>query len=77
MDDFEFGRPELTATLITMEFGNDGRIHQLWATDPALPEEGEDFQFVLPPIQFGKRVRMIIIPERFCFRCAVIRMILG
>lgn len=54
MDDFEFGRPELTATLITMEFGNDGRIHQLWATDPALPEEGEDFQFVLPPIQFGE-----------------------
>ncbi|MBS1712572.1 MAG: hypothetical protein JSS71_12695 [Armatimonadetes bacterium] len=54
MDDFEFARPELAATLITMEFGNDGRIHQLWATDPALPDEGEDFQFVLPPLQFGE-----------------------
>ena len=54
MDDFDLGRPELSASLITMEFGADGRIHQLWATDPALPEEGEDFQFVLPPIQFGE-----------------------
>lgn len=54
MDDFEFGRPELASTLMTMEFGEDGRIHQLWATDPGLPEEGEDFQFVLPPIQFGE-----------------------
>lgn len=54
MDEFEFARPELTATLITMEFGADGRIHQLWATDPGLPEEGEDFQFILPPLQFGE-----------------------
>lgn len=54
MEGFDDPRPELAATLITMEFGPDGRIHQLWATDPGLPEEGEDFQFVLPPIQFGE-----------------------
>lgn len=54
MDPFDELRPELSTTLITMDFGPDGRIQQLWATDPALPEEGEDFQFVLPPIQFGE-----------------------
>lgn len=27
---------------------------QLWASDPALPDEGEDFQFVLPPLDFGE-----------------------
>lgn len=37
-----------------MEFNNSGRITQMWATDPALPEEGEEFQFVLPPVAFGE-----------------------
>jgi hypothetical protein len=54
MDDFNVERPELTGALISMEFGAGGRIQQLWASDPNLPEEGEEFQFVLPPIQFGE-----------------------
>ncbi len=37
-----------------MEFGPGGRISQLWASDPALAEEGDEFQFVLPPITFGE-----------------------
>lgn len=37
-----------------MEFGPGGRIAQLWASDPALPDEGDDFQFVLPPVPFGE-----------------------
>ena len=53
MDPFEEERPELTGSLITMEFGPGGRIQQLWASDPGLPEEGEDFQFVLPALEFG------------------------
>jgi hypothetical protein len=44
---------EFTGSLISMEFGPGGRIAQLWASDPNLAEEGEEFQFVLPPIQFG------------------------
>lgn len=54
MDRFDDDRPELTGSLISMEFGPGGRIGQLWASDPALPDEGEDFQFVLPPIAFGE-----------------------
>jgi hypothetical protein len=54
MDDFAVERPELTGALISMEFGAGGRIQQLWASDPNLPEEGEEFQFILPPIQFGE-----------------------
>lgn len=37
-----------------MEFGNGGRIVSLWSADPSLPEEGEDFQFVLPPLPYGE-----------------------
>lgn len=37
-----------------MEFRAGGRISQLWASDPGLPEEGEEFQFVLPAVQFGE-----------------------
>ncbi|MCU0316787.1 MAG: DUF5695 domain-containing protein, partial [Fimbriimonadaceae bacterium] len=51
--DFE-ERPELTGSLISIEFGPGGRMQQLWAQDPGLPDEGEDFQFILPPIQFGE-----------------------
>lgn len=54
MDSFPEDRQELTGSLISMEFGQGGRIVQLWATDPALPDEGEDFQFVLPPLPFGE-----------------------
>ncbi len=54
MDPFHDERPELTGSLISLEFGPGGRIAQLWASDPALPDEGEDFQFVLPPVPFGE-----------------------
>lgn len=54
MDPFAEERPELTGSLISMEFGPGGRIVQLWASDPALPDEGEEFQFVLPPLAFGE-----------------------
>lgn len=54
MEDFDVDRAELTGTLITMEFGAGGRIQQLWASDPNLPEEGEEFQFVLTPVNFGE-----------------------
>lgn len=37
-----------------MEFGAGGRIHQIWAADPNLPEQSEEFQFVLPPLAFGE-----------------------
>lgn len=53
MDDFG-DHPGLTGTLISMEFGPGGRIHQLWASDPSLPEEGDEFQFVLTPVSFGE-----------------------
>lgn len=54
MDDFPLDRIELNGALISMEFGPGGRITQLWASDPNLPEEGEEFQFVLPPLNFGE-----------------------
>jgi hypothetical protein len=54
MDPFEDDPAELTGSLISLEFGLGGRVSQLWAADPALPEEGEEFQFVLAPIQFGE-----------------------
>ncbi|HRK21717.1 MAG TPA: DUF5695 domain-containing protein [Fimbriimonadaceae bacterium] len=54
MDDFGVERSELTGALMTMEFGAGGRIQQLWASDPNLPEEGEEFQFVLTPVSFGE-----------------------
>lgn len=54
MDDFGFDRTELTGTLLTLEFGAAGRIQTLWASDPDLPEEGEDFQFVLGSVNFGE-----------------------
>ncbi|MCW5939107.1 MAG: hypothetical protein KF884_03795 [Fimbriimonadaceae bacterium] len=54
MDPFEDERGELTGALLSLEFGNGGRVTQLWATDPSLPEEGEEFQFVMPPVQFGE-----------------------
>ncbi|MBZ0212310.1 MAG: hypothetical protein K8H99_00795, partial [Nitrospirae bacterium] len=55
MDPFEDeNREELLASLLTLEFGPGGRIQQMWVTDPELPEEAEEFQFVLPPMPFGE-----------------------
>ncbi len=54
MDDFPLERPELNGALMSLEFGPGGRIQQFWASDPNLPEEGDEFQFVLTPIVFGE-----------------------
>ncbi len=54
MDDFPLEHTELNGALISMEFGPGGRIQQLWAADPNLPDAREEFQFVLPPIHFGE-----------------------
>lgn len=54
MDPFAEPHSDLTGSLISIEFNESGRISQLWATDPALPEEGEEFQFILPPLSFGE-----------------------
>jgi len=56
MDPFAEERNELTGSLISIEFGQGGRINYLWASDPALPEEGDQFQFVLPPLAFGEEM---------------------
>ncbi len=56
MERFDEDRPELTGSLISLEFGAGGRIASLWASDPNLAEEGDEFQFILPPIQFGEEV---------------------
>ncbi len=54
MDSYGEETHELSASLITMQFGAGGRVTQLWSADPELPEEGEEFQFVLPPLTFGE-----------------------
>lgn len=56
MDDFGIDRPELTGTLISMEFGQGGRIGQMWVANPNLPDENEEFQFVLSPINMGDEI---------------------
>ena len=56
MDDFGIDRPELTGTLISLEFGTGGRIGQMWVANPNLPDENEEFQFVLSPINMGDEV---------------------
>lgn len=62
MDPFGDDRPELNGSLITMEFGPGGRIAQLWASDPGLPDEGEEFQFILPPLAFGEEAAEDLYP---------------
>ncbi|MCE9559104.1 MAG: hypothetical protein K8R88_09150 [Armatimonadetes bacterium] len=62
MDPFDGERPELSGSLITMEFGPGGRITELWASDPSLPDEGEDFQFCLPPLTFGEESSEDLLP---------------
>ncbi len=54
MDDFHQSQAELTGSLISLEFDSSGRINQLWTSDPTLPEDGDEFQFILPPITFGE-----------------------
>lgn len=54
MDPFGEERPEFNGSLISIEFGQGGRMTQLWAVDPMLPEEGEEFQFIVPPLGFGE-----------------------
>ena len=54
MDDFSLDRTELTGSLLSLEFGPGGRIQQLWAADPTMPEESEEFQFCAPPINMGE-----------------------
>ena len=54
MDDFSLDRTELTGSLLSLEFGTGGRIQQLWAADPTLPEETEEFQFCCPPVSMGE-----------------------
>src|SRR3954468_4312811 len=54
MDDFSLERPELSGSLIPMEFGLGGRIQQLWASDPNLPDQNEEFQFVISPLNLGE-----------------------
>lgn len=56
MDDFIFDRPELSGSLISMEFGLGGRIQQLWAADPDLPDQDEEFQFILGPLNLGEEI---------------------
>jgi hypothetical protein len=56
MDEFSLDRPELNGSLISMEFGPGGRIQQLWASDPAAPDDSEEFQFVAPPVPMGEEL---------------------
>lgn len=62
MDDFPLDRTELTGSLISLEFGAGGRIQQLWAVDPALPDETEEFQFCCPPIAMGEETSEDYLP---------------
>ncbi len=54
MDSFDTGLTELTGSLMSLEFAQGGRISRLWASDPRLPDEGDEFQFVIPPVKFGE-----------------------
>ena len=56
MDDFGFDQPELTGTLISMEFGTGGRIQKLWVTNPESTRDSEEFQFVAPPVPIGEEL---------------------
>lgn len=62
MDDFPLDRTELTGSLLSLEFGTGGRIQQLWAADPTLPDETEEFQFCCPPIPMGEETSEDYLP---------------
>lgn len=65
MDDFGLDRPELSGTLISLEFGPGGRIQQLWASDPMAPDEHEEYQFAAPPVLMGEEVSEDYLPGTF------------
>jgi hypothetical protein len=65
MDDFGLDRPELSGTLISLEFGPGGRIQQLWASDPLAPDEHEEYQFAAPPVIMGEEVSEDYLPGTF------------
>jgi len=56
VDDFELDRMELTASVISMEFGQGGRIQQMWVAESPAPEATQEFQFVCPPLDMGEEV---------------------
>lgn len=56
MDDFSLDRPELTGSLLSLEFDSAGRIQQLWASDPINPTDSDEYQFIAPPFQMGEEV---------------------
>ncbi|HWD38285.1 MAG TPA: DUF5695 domain-containing protein [Fimbriimonas sp.] len=56
MDEFDLDHNELTGATISMEFGQGGRIRQLWVAESASPEATQEFQFVCPPIEMGEEV---------------------
>ena len=62
MDDFPFDQPELTGSLLSLEFGTGGRIGRLWAADPTLPEESEEFQFCAGPVSMGEETSEDYLP---------------
>ncbi len=62
MDIFEEGAASLEGGLLSLEFTQAGRISKLWAYDPALPDEGEDFQFCLPTVTFGEETSDSYLP---------------
>jgi hypothetical protein len=56
LEDFDLDHIELTGTTISMEFGQGGRIQQLWVAESITPEGSQEFQFVCPPIDMGEEV---------------------
>lgn len=62
MDDFPLDRTELTGSLLSLEFGPGGRIQQLWAADPTGSDNGEEFQFCLPPLAMGEETSEDYLP---------------
>ena len=56
MEDFELEPTELTGSLISMEFGQGGRIQQLWVAESAIPEGTQEFQFVCPVLEMGEEI---------------------
>jgi hypothetical protein len=56
LEDFDLDHIELTGTTISLEFGQGGRIQQLWVAESVTPDGAQEFQFVCPPIDMGEEV---------------------
>ncbi len=54
MEDFGLDHPELSGNVFTLEFGSGGRIQQLWAADPNVPDGAHEYAFVIGPVSFGE-----------------------